>query len=210
MKDIILDYNNKKAHIKKRLKEFRNLYRKEDKSIFAELCFCILTPQSKAVYCDMAIKELLKSGLLFKGSAHEIKARLKGLARFHNKKARYIVAARKAFMDKSKFNIRPLLEEKDIFKVRNWLVKNIKGLGYKEASHFLRNVGLGRDVAILDTHIMRNLKRLSVIKKIPASISGKNYIEIESKMRKFAKEAKIPLEELDFLFWSRETGFVFK
>jgi N-glycosylase/DNA lyase len=188
------NYAKKKLEIKKRLKEFRKI--SKDKDMFAELCFCILTPQSKAVHCDRAIKELRKSNLLFKGSISDIKSRLKGLARFHNKKAAYLVAARRVF------NNRKL--------DRDWLVKNIKGLGYKEASHFLRNIGLGRDVAILDVHILRNLKKLGVIKKIPHSLTKKNYMEVEGKMRKFAERVKIPLEELDLLFWSLDTGFVFK
>ncbi|GAJ17855.1 unnamed protein product, partial [marine sediment metagenome] len=29
----------------------------------------------------------------------------------------------------------------DEIKLREWVVKNFKGLGYKEASHFLRNIG---------------------------------------------------------------------
>lgn len=65
--------------------------------------------------------------------------------------------------------------------------ENIKGLGCKEASHFLRNIGLGNDMAILDIHILGNLKRYKVIEEIPSSISRKNYLNIEDKMRKFCK-----------------------
>ena len=65
-------------------------------------------------------------------------------------------------------------------------------------------------MAILDVHILRNLKRYGIIKKIPASISRKKYVDIENKMREFSKKIKIPLEELDLLFWSRETGIIFK
>jgi len=65
--------------------------------------------------------------------------------------------------------------------------ENIKGLGCKEASHFLRNIGLGNDMAIMDIHILGNLKRYKVIEEIPSSISRKNYLNIEDKMRKFCK-----------------------
>jgi len=93
---------------------------------------------------------------------------------------------------------------------REWLVKHIKGLGYKEASHFLRNIGVGEKFAILDRHIMRNLIKFKVIEKLPKSMSPKIYIEIEQKMKQFANKNKIPLCELDLLFWSMETGSIFK
>jgi len=210
MKKLIADYNKKKNEIKHRLKEFKDVYKKKDIDIFAELCFCILTPQSKAIYCDKAIRELKKESLLIKGSRKRIGNKLRGLARFHNNKASYIVDARKKFKNNNKINIKRKLEEKDIFATREWLVKNIKGLGYKEASHFLRNIGMGHDVAILDVHILRNLKKLGIVKKLPLSISKNNYIDIENRMRNLSRKISIPLGELDLLFWSAETGFVFK
>jgi len=203
MKKLKNEYAKRKREIKKRLRNFARIYKGKEKDIFAELCFCLLTPQSKAVNCDKAIRELKKSGLLLKGSPGDIKPCLRRLVRFHNKKSKYLVAARKVF---SKRKIDP----KNILKTREWLVKNIKGLSYKEAGHFLRNIGLGRGVAILDVHILRNLKRLGVIKKVPSAMSRRAYLETEDKMKKFAEYVNIPLEELDLLLWSGETGFVFK
>ena len=111
---------------------------------------------------------------------------------------------------KTSSNVKDVLNTKDAFKTREWLVKNIKGLGYKEASHFLRNIGYGRDIAILDTHILKTLKKLGIIRKIPPYISKRNYCKIEDRMRRFARKKGIPLEELDLLLWSSETGFIFK
>ncbi|MGB2705508.1 MAG: N-glycosylase/DNA lyase [Candidatus Omnitrophota bacterium] len=211
MKRLRAEYNKRRKEIRKRLKDFEDIHTKKDEDIFAELCFCILTPQSKAVNCDRAIKELKKRNLLLKGSEHDIRDRLKGLVRFHNKKAAYIVAARKALSKKNRVKVKSHLDKNDIFKTRKWLIKSIKGLGYKEASHFLRNIGLGKNISILDAHILKNLKKFGVIKEIPASVSGKNYTQvIEERMRKFAEKIKVPLEELDLLLWSCETGFVFK
>ena len=210
MKKLIARHKKERHKIKKRLGKFEGIHKKPDKKIFEELCFCILTPQSKAVYCDKAIKDLKKANLLLRGSERDVKKKLKGLARFHNKKALYLVEARKAFRNKKRFDIKKRLNTKNIFKAREWLVENIKGLGYKEASHFLRNIGLGENISILDVHILKNLKRLGVIKEIPNSVTKKNYKEIEKKMRRFSKKVNIPLEELDLLFWSNQTGFIFK
>jgi N-glycosylase/DNA lyase len=86
----------------------------------------------------------------------------------------------------------------------------VLGLGYKEASHFLRNIGLGEDLAILDRHILKNLMLLGVIREVPTSLSRKTYLEIERKMTAFSKEAGIPMSKLDLLLWYKEAGEVFK
>ena len=202
-KGLIEDYKRKKKDIKKRLKEFGEVSKTNAEEIFSELCFCLLTPQSNARHCDKAIQELKKTNLLFNGCIRAIRPVLRGKSRFHNKKAKYIVNARRCF-DKSVLNANNACE------IRERLVKKIKGLGYKEASHFLRNIGLGERIAILDRHILKNLKRYGVIKKIPSSVTARTYLDIEEKVRAFAKKIKIPLKELDLLFWSKETGEIFK
>jgi N-glycosylase/DNA lyase len=84
------------------------------------------------------------------------------------------------------------------------------GFGLKEASHFLRNIGSEFDLAILDRHIIKNLLRYGVIDEIPKSLTKKQYLMIEERMKKFSKKIGIPLAELDLLFWSEETGEIFK
>jgi len=209
MKSLIQDYQDKKRSIKSRLEEFHKIAGAKDKDLFAELSFCILTPGSRAINADKAVRRLKKRGFLSKGSKEQIARLIRGLVRFHNNKASYIVGAREVFR-KKRLNIRSRLSKYKGPEMREWLVKNIKGLGYKEASHFLRNIGLGKDLAILDTHIFKNLKRHRVIDKIPNTISKKTYLDIEDRMRGFSQRVKIPMQELDLLFWSRQTGFVFK
>jgi N-glycosylase/DNA lyase len=92
---------------------------------------------------------------------------------------------------------------------REYLVKNVKGLGLKEASHFLRNIG-HNNLAILDRHILKNLHKLGVIEEVPRSLTKKAYLDIEEKFKRFSKKIGITMDELDLLFWSMETGKVFK
>ena len=209
MKELLEEYGKKSKEIKERLKDFESVYRKSNRDIFSELCFCILTPQAKAVVCDMAVAEIKRRRLFFKGSAKDIRACLKGV-RFPNKKAEYLIAARKLFKNGGMAQIKDKIDTKDLFKMREWLVQNVKGFGYKEASHFLRNIGLGRGLAILDRHILKNLRRYGIITDVPASLSKKDYIEIEKRMKLFFEKLHIPVEEIDLLFWSRETGVIFK
>jgi N-glycosylase/DNA lyase len=202
-------YGTKKPEILNRLKDFNNTWNKEDNKIFAELCFCILTPQSKAEVCDGIINRLEKNKLLFKGSACKIWPYLKK-ARFYKNKSRYIVEARVIFQNNGRLNLKDKLDKDNIEKTREWLVENVKGMGYKEASHFLRNIGLGERLAILDVHILRNLKKFGVIKDIPITITKKIYLDIENKFMEFANRIKIPIAHLDLLFWSMGTGRIFK
>lgn len=203
-------YVQRKSIIEDRIEEFERFLERDEEDVFAELCFCICTPQSKARTCDKAISILKETGTLFGGTEEEILAGLREV-RFCENKARYIVNAREQFIDGGRIQIKKRLSgHLDAGGLREWIVKNVKGLGYKEASHFLRNIGLGLDMAILDRHILKNLKSVGVIEAIPASISRKKYLEIERKMRAFSKEIDIPLMHLDLLLWSEETGEVFR
>ena len=210
-KGLISEYERRRPEIKRRLEEFRALHKGKDEDIFSELCFCIFTANANALLCNEAIKELKEKGLLLKGRESQIRPRLKGRVRFHNKKANFMVRARKLFSKGMCLDVKSMIDPRNILVTRDWLVDNVKGFGYKEASHFLRNIGLGKDIAILDRHILKNLKKYGVINKIPESTGNrKTYMDIENKMREFSRKAGIPLDEMDLLFWSIQTGFVFK
>lgn len=211
MNALLDSYEQKKTAIRNRLKEFKNKMRNStDEQIFQELVFCLLTPQSNAKTCDKAVRRLTETGLLPNGSAAEIAKQLKGV-RFHNTKSTRIIAARNQFTKNSHIQIKKKLTSyKNPYELREWLVKNVSGLGYKESSHFLRNIGLGFGMAILDRHILKNLKNYGAIETIPKTLPKSKYLETEQKMHKFSKSTRIPIAELDLLLWSKETGEIFK
>jgi len=203
-------YEDIKDEIIARLKEFDSLWKKgREEDIFRELVFCILTPQSKAEICWKTVKNLEDKNLLLEGTFEEILDELKNV-RFRYKKAGYILNAREKFLRNGRIKIKEIVESKNILGTRERIVKEVKGVGYKEASHFLRNVGFGKEIAILDRHILKNLKVFGVINKIPMNLSRKKYLEIEKKMKILSKNINIPLLHLDFVLWYRETGKVFK
>ncbi len=202
-------YRKKKSAIKSKIDEFRKTL-KDEKKIFAELAFCLLTPQSKAKICWEAIEALSETGLLLNGTRRNILPYLKGV-RFKNKKAEYIVSARKLFIKNGKIEIKNLPSSfKSLHELREFLVKSVNGMGYKEASHFLRNIGLGEEIAILDRHILKNMKKYGVIDEIPEFLSKKKYLELEQKFINFSKKCSIPVAHLDLLLWFKETGEIFK
>lgn len=204
-------YSERRADIEKRLAEFRAVWEKgSNESIHVELSFCVLTPQSKARSAWAAITALRDNGLLFSGTPEDIAPYLRSV-RFFNNKARFLVELREQMTRNGKLVTRDFFKSLgSVFEWRDWIVKNVKGMSYKEAGHFIRNVGFGDDIAILDRHILRNLARGGVIESIPSSLTPKLYLEIEEKMRVFCKEQKIPMASLDLLFWSMEAGEIFK
>jgi N-glycosylase/DNA lyase len=204
-------YASRRRKIRQRLLDFQQVWNEPDERVFAELAFCFCTPQSKAKTCWSAVSYLQDSGLLYSGSHGQITSGLHKKVRFHNNKAGYIIQARGLFTENGRLVIkRKLLETGTPYEMREWVVRNVKGIGYKEASHFLRNIGMGEGLAILDRHVLRNLKRHGAIKEVPKTLTPKKYKEIEQQMRDFSRKAKIPMEEMDLLFWSEETGEVFK
>jgi len=203
-------YNSIGKNISNRIKYFKSVWDDADeKKLFQELAFCLLTPQSKAKNAWATIIKLTENGKLFKGNSVSI-AEDMNLVRFRNNKSRYIVKAREIFFNNSNGIRETISEFNSVYKKRNWLNKNIKGYGLKESSHFLRNIGFVEDITILDRHILKNLKKYNVIAEIPKSLSEKKYYEIEDKMKEFSEKISIPLEHLDLIFWYNETKEIFK
>lgn len=190
--------------VKLRMEEFRRLGKLgSDKDLFIELCFCILTARSSAERC-IRIQEEIDEGFLT--MPEEILAReLKRLGHpYPYIRARYIVEARR-HLPKLRWLINSFDNSEE---ARRWLIENVKGLGYKEASHFLRNVGF-KDVAIIDFHVLNLLARYGIIEK-PRTLTPKKYREIESILKNIASKLNIPLGELDLYLWYMETGKILK
>lgn len=208
-KELLKAYSDFRGIIKERLGEFKCNWSNEE-TVFKELVFCILTPQSKAVQCNECVKEIFKVRPM-DWDKEFLESVFRPKTRFFRKKAEKVLLARDSFgiTGLKKALVENQVEE-NVFTARKWLVKNVKGFGLKEASHFLRNIGFFENIAIIDRHILKNLVFYGVIKELPKNVGEKEYLELEEKMRCFASEIKIPIEELDLLFWAKETGFVFK
>src|SRR3989344_7448608 len=201
-------YAQKKPDIEKRLQDFKDVYSTySEKELFAELCFCLLTPQSKAKLCWRAIEKLKENGKLYDGTQQEVLSWLAGV-RFNIGKSSYIVDVRRLFQNGSEFAVREKLPANPR-EARDWLVENVKGMGMKEASHFLRNIG-HENLAILDRHILKHLRMNGVIEEVPKSMTQRTYLEIEKKFAAFSGEKGIPMDHLDLLWWSEEAGEIFK
>jgi len=176
-----------------RMKEFEKV-----DDLFSELCFCLMTAGFRADKC-IEIQKNIGNGFT-NLEIDDLKNELKKMGhRFWPQRAERIFLAR---------GFRNELEKVRKNGDRDWLVKNINGLGMKEASHFLRNIGF-EDVAIIDFHIVDLLKREKLIEEF-SNLNKKKYLEIEEVLRDLGNKVNLPLGELDLYLWYIETGRVLK
>jgi N-glycosylase/DNA lyase len=205
------DYRRKKPAIARRLSEFKAVYLQGDRAIFEELCYCILTAGSSAKMGMRTIEAL--RDILHTGTEKELQQRAKAhRVRFWRVRPSYIVRTREYLNSACGMDLRRLLESFDSRHARrDFFAKNksVKGLGYKETSHFLRNIGFP-GYAILDKHILNSLREMGVIGKRMRSTTQAGYLEIEKRLERFAREIGIDMDHLDLLLWSRKTGEILK
>jgi N-glycosylase/DNA lyase len=197
-------YEMHKDAIHTRLLEFKSVPPSE---YFFELAYCLLTPQSSAAHAEQAVTQLREVGFQVQDIDPEPILRCKlNYIRFHRTKTERLLQMKKQFPDIAQ----KLAIPDTAFNNREWLVLHVIGLGYKEATHFLRNIGKNDGLAILDRHILRALKRLGVIHTTPKTMNKKHYLKIENKFKKFANNIGIILDELDLVIWSMGTGEIRK
>ncbi len=208
IKELKTFYNERKDSIESQINEFELVRESaDDMRIFEELVFCILTsavgPKVGARSLD-AIKDIL-----LEATPEEIEEKLKGVHKYPEK-AYYIVHTRDYLKSEYGLKMRELvnsfddpMERREFFALN----KDIKGLGLTQASHFLRNIGL-KGYAILDRNVVRSLYDLGVLESPKSPTTKKKYLEAESKMKEFADELGMSIEELDMVLWSMKTGHI--
>jgi len=197
-------HEERKVAIRERLGDFADV---PPSDYFYELAFCILTPQSSAANADATVQELIRDRFFELGFDPTAYLRdPRHYIRFHNTKSKRLLRIREHFSE-----LVPVLTNNELASAekREFVLQAVQGLGMKEASHFLRNIGV-RGLAILDRHILKHLVRLRVIRAVPTSLTKHRYLEIERKWKKFANAIGISIDELDLLFWSMETGEIRK
>jgi len=189
--------------VESRIASFRRLRGASSKDIFMELAFCILAANFTASR-SLEIVEKLGDRLMTLDRS-EIARELRRLGhRYPEARARYLVEAR----EKLDEIIKAIEEIEDEYRLRRWLAENVPGLGFKESSHFLRNIGF-QNLAIIDFHIIRLLKRYGLLGEF-RSLTRRRYLEIEKLLREIADRLGLSLAELDLYLWYLDSGRIIK
>lgn len=207
---ILVNYQQRKSEIKAKLKEFNDIWETgTDEKLWEEMVFCFFTGGCSA---KMGLRSIEKvRHLLMSGSHEELANALSGTHRYPFARSRYIVSSRSFLQSNCQMRLREKLDSFNHSDRRDWLVKTkeIKGLGYKEASHFLRNIGF-KGYGILDKHILGCLAELNLIDDSKPPNTRLKYLLIEEQLKKLAEIAKIDFDELDLVLWSLKTGEILK
>lgn len=189
--------------IQSRINEFSSIREKGIDEIFKELCFCIMTANCGAEKC-IEIHNLIGDDFLNLSEEGMVNKFREYGYRFPNIRSNYILQAReyKEELEKILFST---INDNDL---RDWIVSNIKGIGYKECSHFLRNIGFN-NYAIIDFHIINLLVDNNLIDK-PKTMTKKKYFEIEEILKEIGTILNLDMAQLDLYLWYLETGKILK
>jgi N-glycosylase/DNA lyase len=198
-----LKKNEVRDLVNTRMSEFSMIREASQEQIFSELCFCIMTANCGAEKCIEIHEHIGDEFIDLSQGALARKFKELGY-RFPNVRSGYISEAQE-YIQQLKDILNSNTQENEL---REWIVKNIKGLGYKEGSHFLRNIGF-TNYAIIDFHIIDLLVKYNLIEK-PKTLTKRKYLEIEELLMQIANKLDLNLAELDLYLWYLETGKVLK
>ena len=196
-----------KKMVEDRMDEFRQVHEMDTYKWYEELVYCLLTAYASAVMGQRCGDALCYNNVLLEGSEDDIRRVLVETGhRFPNKRSEFIYNTR---------SLAPILKETiqgfdDCKEARKWLVENVKGLGWKEGSHYLRNIGYF-DLAIIDRHILNNLREFGLLDEDGRKgLTRKRYLAIEELLDVVAERLQLEPGELDLYMWYRKTGKVLK
>jgi N-glycosylase/DNA lyase len=197
---------------------------KNENRLLSELVLCILSSQEKYEVALAMMKSLIKENILripknkseFREIKSEIATTLKNPVCFKSNKKVYSRRLR-FFVKKAEYinntleniylndlTIKGILKQKDcIEETRKNIINYSCGLGPKQASMFLRNIGYHSEFAVLDKHVidyMRIMGLTCVSDNNFSNISA--YQKIETKLKSYANTYNVNLLHLDLAIWT--------
>ncbi|MBK6723291.1 MAG: hypothetical protein IPO41_11675 [Acidobacteria bacterium] len=211
IENIVDTHKKRRGEIRQRLREFSAIGKSgTDVNFLEEMVFCFFTGGCSA-RMGLNSLEAIKP-ILLTADQPELANALVGHHRYPNARANYVATSRDFLREQYGLKLRKKLQSFDCrLERRDWLVreKGIKGLGYKEASHYLRNIGY-KGYAILDKHVLNCLTELKIIDDPKPPNTRLRYLNTEDKLRKLTELTGIDFDELDLVLWSMKTGIILK
>ncbi|MCK5602274.1 hypothetical protein KAR91_10405 [Candidatus Pacearchaeota archaeon] len=195
-----------------------------EQDIWTELIACILGSQVSYEHAKSALAHLKEMGLLNakeivinpliyeKSISQELSKplyrpkRANGLGRKYRYpiiRARHICQTTLSVYNSGNSLKLMLHRARDEKSVRNTIMKYCKGIGPKQASLFLRNIGFGTNLAIIDTHIFNFMKHKNLITESIDNIKSKyDYFNIEKDFIQYAESKNVSPGNLDLAIWA--------
>lgn len=197
---------------------------RSENKLLSELVLCILSSQEKYEVALSAMKELQNQNALRvpknKNEFREIKSQIKSTLqnpieyksnektysrrlRFFVKKAQYIIGTIENIY-LNDLTIREILRQEEcIQETRKNIISYSYGLGPKQASMFLRNIGYHSEFAVLDKHVIDYMKLMGLTSVSETSFSNISaYQKMEMKLKSYAESFNLNLLHLDLAIWT--------
>ena len=199
----------------------KNWIQLTENQVWKELCFCLLSGNVAFELVKSTIDVLETNGFLdfnwileerksheyifklFNEPNFEPKKKNGELRKYRYPKKRSEEITKAAQILYSNSSLKKILEKaaSDV-EIRNFLAKNIPGIGIKESSHFLRNIGYSDSLAIIDIHVLRFLKQNNFVYQSDVlSLTESKYEKLEIILQNLADFHGLNLGILDLSIW---------
>lgn len=202
---IAANYNVGLRHYKKTFLTDRT----DSVEVFYLFVFCLLVPGGRATRTKEAVSILRQLDYLNKEyDRTELIESISHLVRFPSQKVDRLIEFKIMWPVFNKWLFQAMEYKLSAVKVRENIVNNIQGFGYKAASHALRNLGY-TNLAVIDTHILKYAKQWLPFAGENVSYPGsqKRYLYMEDCFRRWS-QTRFGLDPciLDWFIWSKESG----
>lgn len=195
---------------------------KDELKLLSEVILCILSSQDKYEIALAATKNIAEQIIIeipkTKAQAKSLKVKLFNVLnqpftfstngkiytrkiRFGSKKASYIISTIENIYLNSLTISRIIKQSKCSDDTRLNIINYCVGLGPKQASMFLRNIGYHSEFAVLDKHIIDYMQLMGLL-DIPGYSSISSYKKIETRLRSYAETNNVSLLHLDLAIWT--------
>jgi len=198
-----------------------------ENELWEELCLCILSSNvpyelALSAFWHLSDRQLLRPEWLIRCKSASQKIAYELLKpiylplrkdgsyrkyRFPNIRAQNIVNAAKALYHENYGLLWILKSSNSEQEARGFLAKNVPGIGLKEASHFLRNIGYSSSLAIIDSHVIAFLIEVGAVsqEKIKA-VTPKIYMRLERILQDLCESLGLSLSIFDMAIWEYMRG----
>ncbi len=196
-------YLDKEAQIRARLADFKKP--RTEQFLWEELIYCLFAANSSGKMAETAVRLL---GPIHKtATLEELQAAVHKKVRFYNVRSRFFFVNREFIATNHGTFLTFVGSFDDVYTLRNVLADEFLGMQFKEASHYLRNIGFS-GLCIIDKHVLFLMKEFGVLRSTKPPKNKKEYFRIEKKVLDFAKSQNYDVDVLDLALWSYRSGHI--
>lgn len=188
----------------------------DERYLWWELSCCLLSSQVPYSVAVAAANAIDRHGILYEQSASilldetELSRILKDEVvvdgkkrtyRFYLSRAKQLAAAHQVIRACGGLKA-VLCDIENMERTRDWFIQNVPGLGPKQASMFLRNIGVSYDFAIIDRHVIQYMGMMNLsTNDANAALGLSGYKRDEFLLKAHAERMGVVVGLMDWAIW---------